>query len=60
MGKIYNIVSLRSYLKTDEIDAVLLEKLVQLDALIAFARHESIRAECVISDQCQAGYVQFP
>jgi len=35
MGKIYDIVSIRAYMETDEIEALLLEKRARLDALIA-------------------------
>jgi len=35
MGKIYDIVSIRAYMETDEIEAVLLEKRARLDVLIA-------------------------
>ena len=34
IGKIYNIVSLRSYMETDDIDALLLAKRTQLNSLI--------------------------
>ena len=44
MGKIYNIVSLRSYMEPNEIEAVLLEKRAQLDVLIALCEKRGYKS----------------